>query len=641
MIEMESSPLLRKHASPWTYARRAVGAVLLCSAWAALVRGRRGSAAPTDAELAAATAPLSMTMEKEAPMLVISIENDYTVALGPIGAAYPWAAGATVIDANREFEAFAEGGSAWALDGAAVGAGERVRLTLAPGDYALGVAGSGRSGSAKLVARRVRREIRELSKGDRDRWLDALAVIMASTAETKAEGAATFTASDFLQVHLANAARRDNDHFHAGNGFFAQHARIDLLMTEALVATDPLVVSPYWDWTIEQAAVDAGAVASVWDTVLWTADVFGSPNFLETPILVDELFTPMTASFDEFTRRGNDAWKIRDSRFRAAAMTGVAEADDGTVLHNAYGLVRSPWNENPSPYVTRVQHSRAIFPSCAATFDTLFGEAAPATLTGFMVALEDAPHADVHKSIGGLVVDEGSIEAVRAAARVATGLDADIIYFIMLPKHAWRRNLADLKATPNQCASSAGTAACASLACDETTDLAALGRLAIEKAVDGADEDADWYDQGKLAALGEAVCDIALFKGDNYEATGTGDPAFFAIHPTLVRLVQLRELSADRPPLVDDWATLDDTEDACVFMAGACVDVTGADADLARCCAGHHSYSTYYASDGSFAPVATNADVVQTVSASNADPETAIVFHHFSYAHCDTDFGVY
>ena len=65
------------------------------------------------------------------------------------------------------------------------------------------------------------------------------------------------------------------------------------------------------------------------------------------------------------------------------------------------------------------------------------------------------------------------------------------------------------------------------------------------------------------------------------------------------------------------------------------------DADLARCCAGHHSYSTYYASDGSFAPVATNADVVQTVSASNADPETAIVFHHFSYAHCDTDFGVY
>jgi len=377
--------------------------------------------------------------------------------------------------------------------------------------------------------------------------------------------------------------------------------------------------------------------------VLWTADVYGSPNFLETPILPE--LTPTTASFDEFRRRGNDAWKIRDSRFRAAAMLGVAEADDGTVLHNAYGLVRSPWNENPSPYVTRVQHPSAIFPSCAMTFDTLFGEAAPATLTGFMVAFEDVPHADVHKSIGGLVVDERSYDAVRTALRVATGLDTeypDGIHILMLPKHAWRLNIADLKAAgPNQCASSAGTAgtaACASLACDETTDLAALGRLAIEVGIE-VDWDTDWDDQGKLAALGEAVCDLAVFKGDNFEASGTGDPAFFAIHPTLIRLFQLRELSADRPPLVDNWATQDDTEDACVFMAGRCVDVTGADADLARCCAGHHSYSTYYTSDGSFAPAATNADVVQTVSASNADPETAIVFHHFSYAHCDTDFG--
>ncbi len=41
------------------------------------------------------------------------------------------------------------------------------------------------------------------------------------------------------------------------------------------------------------------------------------------------------------------------------------------LLSCSYGALRSPWNNNPSPYVTRLQHDNAILPNCNITFDVM------------------------------------------------------------------------------------------------------------------------------------------------------------------------------------------------------------------------------------------------------------------------------
>lgn len=61
------------------------------------------------------------------------------------------------------------------------------------------------------------------------------------------------------------------DHIHEGNGFLAQHMKMDLIFEQAMQAVDASVTLPYWDFTIEGAYN-----LSVWDSPIFTADTFGS-----------------------------------------------------------------------------------------------------------------------------------------------------------------------------------------------------------------------------------------------------------------------------------------------------------------------------------------------------------------------------
>ena len=110
------------------------------------------------------------------------------------------------------------------------------------------------------------------------RWLDALATMwhVGGGDGREAYGSAFISSDELLALHATNSALRDNDHFHNGAGFLAQHLRLDTMVLESLQAIDAAVSSPYWDWTIEAKLVSDGVLASPFDTELWTADMFGS-----------------------------------------------------------------------------------------------------------------------------------------------------------------------------------------------------------------------------------------------------------------------------------------------------------------------------------------------------------------------------
>ncbi len=50
-------------------------------------------------------------------------------------------------------------------------------------------------------------------------------------------------------------ANRVQDFFHNGQGFLAQHIKIDMLVQKALRDIEASITVPYWDWTYDQYLV--------------------------------------------------------------------------------------------------------------------------------------------------------------------------------------------------------------------------------------------------------------------------------------------------------------------------------------------------------------------------------------------------
>ena len=122
-----------------------------------------------------------------------------------------------------------------------------------------------------------------------------------------------------------------------GNGFLAQHIKMTNFFEDVLQLIDPSVSLPYWDFTIDTAA---------------------SLLPYESPIFSDEMFGSMRIPLDSeveigYTYANNSIvdFAIQDGRW--TFITAELNPDKFSGLEGGYGYMRSPWNMNPSPYVTR------------------------------------------------------------------------------------------------------------------------------------------------------------------------------------------------------------------------------------------------------------------------------------------------
>ena len=124
----------------------------------------------------------------------------------------------------------------------------------------------------------VRRELRELLPSNLRALTDAMVIMYEmTTTEGQAVYGKNFVGLDLFQLwHHINAGQRDADHFHQGVGFLAQHAKITYMFELSLQSIDSRLSLPYWDSTIEMAQVETGEIKSVWETTLWSPDLFGT-----------------------------------------------------------------------------------------------------------------------------------------------------------------------------------------------------------------------------------------------------------------------------------------------------------------------------------------------------------------------------
>jgi len=110
---------------------------------------------------------------------------------------------------------------------------------------------------------------------------------------------------------------------------------------------NPRASVPYWDYTIDVTAYEtSGDISSFFGSTIFGSDYFGSSQSI---IRSD-------ADFDDDavdTGLVNPSGRILSGRFTQVEVSTSYWGEESGPVQNAYGHIRSPWNNNNDPYVNR------------------------------------------------------------------------------------------------------------------------------------------------------------------------------------------------------------------------------------------------------------------------------------------------
>ena len=398
----------------------------------------------------------------------------------------------------------------------------------------------------------VRREIRSLSADDLEATMDAMYALWEYD-ESAGQGlyGDDFHSSTFLlEFHHFNAAWQDADHIHEGNGFLLQHIKLSNIFELSMQAVDKSTCLPYWDFTIESSTS-----TPLWDSSVMTEDVFGSmPNCSDK-----------SWGFTFYNDNAEDA-AIPDGRWAFAEAQNNDKYPD---LDFGFGFMRAPWSMNPSPYVSRFTSDWQIgttLPTCTAHYGLL----ELTSLTDFVVAMGDEPHATAHSLIGGVygcdlltpMLDDMYITD-------SVGLLTICGKWSFLLKELYRNNL--MIPSSGCSTSSSSTTSTSSSVYDNSTS--SNNSTSIDDPTSIADADSTvtnstcyficdsdtamfiynlkelifdvppWMNDEGWSAWYDFICTgngRHMYPGDHLESASPTDPSFWPIHPTLERLLHLK-----------------------------------------------------------------------------------------------------
>ena len=657
--------------------------------------------------------------------------------LGKIGRYYPWANDSFIVDAARPFtvEASTVGPREvchydWTFESSGDRFDPNPSVRTQSGDAnqtitfnfpcsvtvtVLEMCGScvepARTATTNVIVMFVRREFRELPADDLKLLMDTMHIMWRVDGQTGREryGGQYLNIDEMVLMHHVNAAQRDADHFHQGYGFLTQHAKITQLMEDSLRAIDLFVPSmPYWDPTIEATDVAMGRAASLWDNALWTNETFGSiRNTLALGAsTVDLRSEGIRGEFD--TDSQWRAWAIADGRWKEARVPVAAElfaqgaGPDGLFIPphtnvasfpgvplNGYGLLRAPWNANPSPYVTRFSgpgEDSNSMPTCQDHFDFLLSTetdddsprsefAIAARQDEWMRDVSFQPHGRMHTALGGMNVLKRNPTLEDTFHSIGFNLEPK---FSLVQKSMWRMRKIEYP-PPGGCgANSTPPASCIGRCNDHSWSHAEIGReLAYNAApLRYTNPETDLNDDD-ATAIGAAYCAEGamevVIKGDAFDSTGGHDPSFWPIHPAMERLFQWKWLTIGFSSYEWSLERYDQNEGACsvghdvgvafthlgftsnsTFLCDSANDTRPSSCDrdgddavklphgmtpctVETCCEGHYPHSRLYARfpDSTFGP--TNAEMLQRLNPlTRPDPlDRYVAYHHFRWTHCD------
>lgn len=531
----ETSSLDDVSGRRWLGLTALASSVLVVGAVSALRGGDVESVAATGGAAAAGSAALSARLGA----LEWKAGNSYTRSTGKdIGVGYPWRTG-LIVEPHRpttlEVTNAADGREyTWHAAGR-THTGETAEVTFTDvGTISLElrekVSASGadaRTATGKLHVKYVRREIRDLNDVDREAFFDTSKVLYTLTPK---EGLAAYgdrfkDINFFVQLHNVLAGARECDHMHDGLGFIAQHAAFTLVYEKSLQLVDPKVTVPYWDYTIEaHYVVESGTVRSWRESIVFSDDWFGDAQ--PTNLIVER------GRFARVPITGN-AWNL--------------SVPYGHSVTNAWGLVRSPWNQNKVPFVTRHNMTYGFeltdVPSCQDHYDVM----QETEWTKFGVDIQYNAHGTVHAMIGGVWGADFKRVFDNHGYRTLCGKNVGLEAFAT-QKNLWRSNQLNC---PTYCAADMPASEC-KCSCTNIRSWLAEDR---QKDILSSESPLFYDDKYLTTHKGTDIADIILKTlcndfdelhptiGDSLESASPIDISFWPTHPTIERLYQWRRIN--------------------------------------------------------------------------------------------------
>jgi len=497
--------------------------------------------------------------------LDIVLENDYT-RVRPIDTGreftYPWKYFAETYKPTRMSVIGAKSTSSykWIVDGHVQGFGSSVDVNFpvvgyhdvvvvekanAHDEKLEGTMESGQEVHAvafKVMVKYTRREVRSLTDLDREKFFTAMQIMsrVPTTVGQQLHGENYKSKDYFNRVHLYFGATKDCDHWHQGAGFVTSHVTFTLEFEKALQSIYPDLAVPYWDFTLEST-------------------FFGAADWRDSKVFSSSWFGHGSPE--------NSLHTVTDGRFGFTRT--MTRAEGFSIVTNSYGLLRSPWNNDPTPFMTRSSkvygYDNNIKPSGCVEYKSSIMED---TWMSLSKQLNAAAHGHIHETVGGAwsynLYEENNGEEFSAAFDFAHALQAT-------SKILWRSGVLQC---PARCSLTTPAADCQCTCPADVLNSDNPAEILFEAGVlDGVSfYDTDGTQIKKFVSpAGELYTTIpgytehaskAIYKrllnslchpghiGDMFQATSSNDVTFWVLHGTLDRLWHYKRLGT---PIDETW----------------------------------------------------------------------------------------
>lgn len=425
--------------------------------------------------------------------------------------------------------------------------------------------------SFTLAVKYVRREIRSLTDEDRNTFFDALYKMYTIDDDVGKQmyGEKFKSAEYYVYKHLNGAGTTDCDHWHDGAGIVTHHVAFTLEVEQTLQAINASVAMPYWEYGMDSYLYDDWKLSPIFN-----ADWFGEASPLNAGHAIADggmwegILLP---DGDQYS-----SWDIDD--------TGTLNP-----FVNAYGQMRSPWNNNPIENIGRHNETYSMsqynsMPNCP-TLEDCFASTSIADMND---CLNGATHGPVHILIGG-AWGEGTL------------FDDESISFMAMPdkllffKVLWRMGFTRC---PSKC--NLGKVCKCAVPDEYLTEYGAKYILeqtnvyyAIEKYVSNADDKF-------LEKVVRSIEDPGI-AGEMFSSAAAFDPTFWPLHGAAERLVGFKRVLVSQGDITDFDETWDykpyDPKSGAAYVPGVCDwskvagagDLTLPDCDMSVTCFGHNA----------------------------------------------------
>jgi hypothetical protein len=363
-----------------------------------------------------------------------------------------------------------------------------------------------------IAVKYIRREIRSLTDTERSAWVSTMKMLYTTSLEDgqNTYGGNFYNAEWFSYQHLNGAGRNDCDHWHDGAAIATIHLGFTLVAERALQSINPSLSMPYWEYAHDYLLYDSWDDSAVFaDDVLGVASPTTADYSLQTGVWAN-ISVPDGSPYTEWD---------------------VSAQGSLNPFVNGYGWLRSPWNNNPTPLLSR--HG-SVYGTTTTTMPTCELMAAcykSDKLTSMNDCLNGVTHGPVHILVGGCWGEGDTLDGLANLR----GIDK-LLYFKMLWRMGYTR-------CPTSC-NPGDTCSCAIP--EEYFDTVGAFNMLNNSGVWAVISDhlADTSLSGLTSVL-RGLQDPAVV-GEMFTSMASYDPSFWPLHGQLDRILSRKRAQSSR-----------------------------------------------------------------------------------------------